>query len=39
MSGTIISSLVRDGNIQIAAIWQVILAVLPVPGVVIGAWL
>lgn len=39
MSSTIISSLVKDGNIQITAIWQVILAILPVPGVVIGAWL
>ncbi|PCG89317.1 Major facilitator superfamily domain, general substrate transporter [Penicillium occitanis (nom. inval.)] len=39
MSSTIISSLVKDGNIQTTAIWQVILAVLPVPGVVIGAWL
>jgi Sugar (and other) transporter len=39
MSSTIISSLVKDGNIQTTAIWQVILAALPVPGVVIGAWL
>ncbi|RAO65922.1 uncharacterized protein BHQ10_001934 [Talaromyces amestolkiae] len=39
MSSTIISSLVKDGNIQTSAIWQVILAVLPVPGVVVGAWL
>ncbi|PYH89976.1 MFS general substrate transporter [Aspergillus ellipticus CBS 707.79] len=39
MSSTIIASLVTDGNIQTTAIWQVILAVLPVPGVVIGAWL
>ncbi|OJJ68342.1 hypothetical protein ASPBRDRAFT_47281 [Aspergillus brasiliensis CBS 101740] len=39
MSSTIISSLVKDGNIQTTAIWQVILAALPVPGVIIGAWL
>ncbi|RAK95318.1 metabolite transport protein [Aspergillus ibericus CBS 121593] len=39
MSSSIISSLVKDGNIQTTAIWQVILAVLPVPGVIIGAWL
>lgn len=39
MSSTIISSLVKDSDIRKTAIWQVILAVLPVPGVVIGAWL
>ncbi|KAK4903713.1 hypothetical protein LTR66_017989 [Elasticomyces elasticus] len=39
MSSTIISSLVKDHNVRTTAIWQVILAVLPVPGVVIGAWL
>lgn len=39
MSSTIISSLVKDGDIRQTAIWQVILAVLPVPGVMIGAWL
>lgn len=39
MSSTIISSLVTDHNIQTTAIWQVILAALPVPGVLIGAWL
>lgn len=39
MSSTIISSLVKDNNVRTTAIWQVILAVLPVPGVVIGAWL
>ncbi|KAE8153796.1 MFS general substrate transporter [Aspergillus avenaceus] len=39
MSSTIISSLVKNNNIQTTAIWQVILAALPVPGVVIGAWL
>ncbi|KAJ5111992.1 hypothetical protein N7532_000037 [Penicillium argentinense] len=39
MSSTIISSLVKDSDIRQTAIWQVILAVLPVPGVMIGAWL
>lgn len=39
MSSTIIASLVKDHNIRTTAIWQVILAALPVPGVVIGAWL
>lgn len=39
MSSTIITSLVEDGNIQTTAIWQVILAVLPVPGVMLGAYL
>ncbi|KAJ5700201.1 hypothetical protein N7536_003214 [Penicillium majusculum] len=39
MSSTIISSLVTDHNVRTTAIWQVILAVLPVPGVVLGAWL
>lgn len=39
MSSTIIASLVKDNDIRKTAIWQVILAVLPVPGVMIGAWL
>nr|AAK11533.1 hypothetical protein PP111 [Penicillium paxilli] len=39
MSSTIIASLVQDSDIRKTAIWQVILAVLPVPGVMIGAWL
>ncbi|KAJ5162497.1 hypothetical protein N7492_007889 [Penicillium capsulatum] len=39
MSSTIIASLVQDHDIRKTAIWQVVLAVLPVPGVVIGAWL
>ncbi|CAG8426756.1 unnamed protein product [Penicillium salamii] len=39
MSSTIISSLVKDHSVRTTAIWQVILAVLPVPGVVVGAWL
>lgn len=39
MSSTIISSLVQDSDIRKTAIWQVILAVLPVPGVILGAWL
>lgn len=39
MSSTIIASLVKDHDIRKTAIWQVVLAVLPVPGVMIGAWL
>lgn len=39
MSSTIISSLVKDNNVRTTAIWQVILAALPVPGVLLGAWL
>lgn len=39
MSGTIISSLVTDNDIQTTAIWQVILSLLPVPGVLLGAYL
>lgn len=39
MSSTIISSLVKDNDIRKTAIWQVILAILPVPGVMLGAWL
>ncbi|KAJ5108267.1 hypothetical protein N7456_004942 [Penicillium angulare] len=39
MSSSIIASLVKDGDIRRTAIWQVILAVLPVPGVLVGAWL
>jgi uncharacterized membrane protein YeaQ/YmgE (transglycosylase-associated protein family) len=39
MSSTIISSLVKDKDIRKTAIWQVVLAVLPVPGVMLDAWL
>ncbi|KAL2854818.1 major facilitator superfamily domain-containing protein [Aspergillus pseudoustus] len=39
MSSTIVSSLVPDHDIQTTAIWQVILAALPVPGVIVGAYL
>ena len=39
MSSTIINSLVKDHNIRTTAIWQVILGALPVPGVIVGAWL
>ncbi|KAL3464392.1 major facilitator superfamily domain-containing protein [Aspergillus heterothallicus] len=39
MSSTIVSSLVPDHDIQTTAIWQVILAALPVPGVLLGAYL
>ncbi|KAE8350018.1 major facilitator superfamily domain-containing protein [Aspergillus coremiiformis] len=39
LSSTIINSLVHDHNIRTTAIWQVILGALPVPGVLVGAWL
>jgi hypothetical protein len=39
MSSSIIASLVKDDDIRKTAIWQVVLAVLPVPGVMVGAWL
>lgn len=39
MSSTIIASLVKDNDIRKTAIWQVVLAFLPVPGVMIGVWL
>ncbi|KAJ5150836.1 uncharacterized protein N7482_010088 [Penicillium canariense] len=39
MSSTIIASLVKDHDIRKTAIWQVVLTILPVPGVMIGAWL
>ncbi|KAL3479267.1 major facilitator superfamily domain-containing protein [Aspergillus californicus] len=39
MSSTIIASLVTDSDLQTTAIWQLILALLPVPGVVVGAYL
>ncbi|RAK77046.1 metabolite transport protein [Aspergillus fijiensis CBS 313.89] len=39
MSSSIIASMVTDGDLQTTAVWQVILAVLPVPGVLVGAYL
>ncbi|KAJ5131620.1 hypothetical protein N7448_005778 [Penicillium atrosanguineum] len=39
MSSAIISSLVGNNDIRKTAVWQIVLAVLPVPGVMLGAWL
>lgn len=39
MSSVIINSLVPGKNIRTVAIWQLILALFPVPGVLLGAWL
>ncbi|MDI1491231.1 MAG: Plasma membrane permease, mediates uptake of glycerophosphoinositol and glycerophosphocholine [Ramalina farinacea] len=38
-SGTIISSVVKDGSIYKTAEWQLLLGTLALPGVLIGAWL
>ena len=38
-SGTIISSVVKDGSIYKTAEWQLLLGTLALPGVFIGAWL
>jgi MFS family permease len=39
MSSVIVNSIVPDHNIRIIALWQLILALFPVPGVLLGAWL
>jgi MFS family permease len=39
MSGVIIKSMVPRGNVRTVALWQLYLALMPVPGVLIGAWL
>jgi len=39
MSSVIINSIVPDHNIRSVALWQLILALFPVPGVLFGAWL
>lgn len=39
MSSVIINSLVPGKNVRTVAIWQLILALFPVPGVLLGAWL
>ncbi|KZF20606.1 MFS general substrate transporter [Xylona heveae TC161] len=39
MSGTIVNKVVPSHNIKTVAIWQFILNVLPVPGVIVGAYL
>ena len=38
-SGTIISSVVKDGSIKSTAEWQLLLGSIALPGVLIGAWL
>ena len=38
-SGTIISSIIHDGNIKSTAEWQLLLATIALPGVFIGALL
>jgi hypothetical protein len=39
MSSVIINSLVPDKNVRVVALWQLYLALMPVPGVLVGAWL
>jgi MFS family permease len=39
MSAAIINSLVPSKNVRTVAVWQIILALFPVPGVLLGAWL
>jgi nitrate/nitrite transporter NarK len=39
MSSVIINSLVPGKNPRTVALWQLYLALMPIPGVVIGAWL
>jgi hypothetical protein len=38
-SGTIISSVVKNGSILKTAEWQLLLGTLALPGVFMGAWL
>lgn len=38
-SGTIISSVVKNGSILKTAEWQLLLGALALPGVFMGAWL
>lgn len=38
-SGTIISSVIHDGDIKKTAEWQLLLGAISLPGVVVGAWL
>lgn len=39
MSSVIIDSLVPGKNVQTVALWQIYLALMPVPGVLLGAYL
>ncbi|KIK99036.1 hypothetical protein PAXRUDRAFT_823203 [Paxillus rubicundulus Ve08.2h10] len=38
-SGTIISSVIHDGDIKKTAEWQLLLGAIALPGVFVGAWL
>ncbi|RDW94569.1 putative glycerophosphoinositol transporter GIT1 [Coleophoma crateriformis] len=39
MSSAIINSIVPGKAVRTVAVWQLILALLPIPGVLLGAWL
>lgn len=39
MSSVIINSLVPGKNVRTVALWQLYLALMPIPGVLLGAWL
>ncbi|KAH8646103.1 major facilitator superfamily domain-containing protein [Xylariales sp. PMI_506] len=39
MSSTIINSLVPGKNVRYVALWQLYLALMPIPGAIAGAWL
>lgn len=39
MSSVIINNIVADHNVRIVAVWQLVLALLPVPGTLLGAYL
>lgn len=39
LSSAIINNIVPDSNIRTVAVWQLILALLAVPGVIVGSWL
>ncbi|CCM05098.1 uncharacterized protein FIBRA_07305 [Fibroporia radiculosa] len=38
-SGSIISSVIKDGSIKATAEWQLLLGAIALPGVIVGAWL
>lgn len=39
MSSTIINSIVPGHDVRMVAVWQLVLALMSVPGVLVGAWL
>jgi MFS family permease len=39
MSSAIINSIVPDHNVRTVALWQLILALFPIPGALLGSWL